>query len=565
MSEGERATALEVLAIVADGATGELLKHAIRDAGHDDVVNLVADLQEGLARAANEAPDLVFVDLSLGRRGALAVVHHLRAVCPRARIQVLAVAESLELAMQAVSLGAGGFTLLPASGDDFATIASDVRVRLAEAVQREKLAQRLEETTVGVDLLCRLTEFGDVTGRRAAAERLASVTSELLGTADVAVFLAARGGPLNRVAAHGKLAGAPSMGTELEVLSIASMFELDVIPLTVGSESSGLLLVGRSPAVRGLGRIADVLGAFAATQLALLAEREAGERGAIKDPDSSAYTFAYFVDVAGREIDRARRHKRSFSLATVASESVRASARTELVDRILSATRDTDVLARIDAHEFYLLLPETGGAGAHACRRRITRRMVDLVGGSEVSIGVATFPQDGRDLSRLLRLARHRADVSSETRRFLELHGGGTLAATLDAVLAGRNVPATLRTVDLRPSALADVALSAVREARRGGATTVVATQRGASSLASAIRVAVGRDRDDVRYRPVDVSRVVGCEALDALTVVAEHGTYALLTRAGPDLIRAVHTSDPAFADYVDTRLGEASGLRLMD
>ncbi len=37
----------------------------------------------------------------------------------------------------------------------------------------------------------------------------------------------------------------------------------------------------------------------------------------MKDPSSSAYTFAYFVDVAGREIDMARRHNRRFALATI--------------------------------------------------------------------------------------------------------------------------------------------------------------------------------------------------------------------------------------------------------
>src|SRR5690606_12073550 len=120
----------------------------------------------------------------------------------------------------------------------------------------------------------------------------------------------------------------------------------------------------------------------AATTFALIGEREHSHRGAMKDPSSSAYTFAYFVDVAGREIDKARRHGRRFALATLAVDEeppvVAGAAQpagaagppsVASVERILGAVRDTDVLARVDEREFYLLLPETGGIGAHICRR----------------------------------------------------------------------------------------------------------------------------------------------------------------------------------------------------
>ena len=82
----------------------------------------------------------------------------------------------------------------------------------------------------------------------------------------------------------------------------------------------------------------------------------------MKDPRSSAYTFAYFVDVAGREIDISRRHRRRFALATIGVHARKRARRRAGADAwppsegVLGAVRDTDVLARVDANEFYLLL-----------------------------------------------------------------------------------------------------------------------------------------------------------------------------------------------------------------
>ena len=146
--------------------------------------------------------------------------------------------------------------------------------------------------------------------------------------------------------------------------------------LALRKEHSGFLLIGGvKPGTRARKRCRSwgCLPTQAATALALIAEREQSTRSAMKDPSSSAYTFAYFVDVAGREIDKARRHGRRFALATIgldeAALSLARSAQgapgsgpdsqrepsVEAAERVLAAVRDTDVLARVDESEFYLL------------------------------------------------------------------------------------------------------------------------------------------------------------------------------------------------------------------
>src|SRR5262249_46515647 len=91
---------------------------------------------------------------------------------------------------------------------------------------------------------------------------------------------------------------------------------------------------------------------------------ERSQRAPIQDVGTSAYSFAYFVDLAGREIDLARRHGRRFALATVEVDPTAKIEGRAAVELVLAAVRDTDVVARADDQELLLLLPETGTKGA---------------------------------------------------------------------------------------------------------------------------------------------------------------------------------------------------------
>jgi len=75
---------------------------------------------------------------------------------------------------------------------------------------------------------------------------------------------------------------------------------------------------------------------------------------------------------------------------------------------IQSALRDADVAARYGGDEFVVMLPQTPAAGALHVARRICNAIasspLNLNGksiGSSVSIGVATYPEDGHSLDAL--------------------------------------------------------------------------------------------------------------------------------------------------------------------
>jgi hypothetical protein len=73
------------------------------------------------------------------------------------------------------------------------------------------------------------------------------------------------------------------------------------------------------------------------------------------------------------------------------------------------------------------------------------------------------------------------------------------------------------------------------------------------------------REGEGSLFEAVDLSAVAGCENLEILAIVAEHGTYALLGRSEGSVVRAVHAADPLLVDLVLQKLGEAGGVRLFD
>jgi CheY-like chemotaxis protein len=573
---------LRVVAVVSDPDTVELLGRTLTSSG--DVLSVATDLAEGLTRVSSHVPDVAFVDVAEGQTAGLAVLHHVRALAPGVPVYALLRPDRLELGTQAIALGAAGVLVLPLTGDDVLTTLAEVRTRRAEKelyreLQRSAHAARLES-----ELFARVAELADCETRREAAGRLVGA----LGTAGsrrTIVYLPTGEGQrqLLRAAASDGAPEGPAFCEEMELNAFAEEQGLEVVRLALKRELGGIVLTERLLETLGddvRQTAMSALTAQGATLLSLIGAREEARRGGMKDPRSSAYTFAYFVDVAGREIDMARRHKRRFALATIGVH-LRSEERADspeptlaTVEGVLGAVRDTDVLARVDANEFYLLLPETGGLGAHACRRRVLERLgaagatVDY----DIGVGVAVYPHDGGDLSRLLRMARHRAEICRvSVVGTLGLRNLG-LAEIVDTLLARPAIhesSATLvespRAVELPMTDVAGLIGAGIREAQRGGPIIAAVTRRAGVGIGGALGGEIARDGDDRRVQAVDVSHAPGCANVEACAVIAEQGAYALLGRSEGHVVRAVHAADPVLVDLLVQRLGEAAGVRLFD
>ena len=569
---------LQITAILDDPAAADLVRRTFP--GPTDNLSLAGVLSEGLALALAEAPDVVFIDVGMSKGAGLAVVHHVRSVVPRCLVYALASQDNLEYGTQAIALGAAALLLLPLSGDELLTAVADVRARRAERFERERATRRADRLRWAGNLAARAAEIAGATTRREAAAQLATVLVKETGARYCVVYLPAgeRSRQLMQVTATHPDIGCPAFCDEMELMSWAKADDAELIRLTLRQELEGVAVLGGMPIDADAAEtfpLVDVVSAQAASALALIAAREQSHRGAMKDPSSSAYTFAYFVDVAGREIDKSRRHGRRFALATIGApeDPEGAGARgVQVVERVLGAIRATDILARIDDLEFYLLLPETAGVGAHVCRRRVLTQLASESFGAGVTVGVATYPHNGADLSQLLRVAKHRADWSqSSVVRRLELDDM-PLPEVLDAILwdqasAGATDPRpeVPKAIELPAVDVVAVAAAALREARRGGAARLAATVRAGVSMGAALRSAVGRESSEIQVDLVDLTKSPGHHDIEALTVVAEHGCYVLLGRVERGHVRGVHAADPELVDLVTRRLGEVARTRLVD
>jgi ActR/RegA family two-component response regulator/GGDEF domain-containing protein len=589
---------LSILAIVEPKPLAELFSRVFTPT--DDRVTVAASLADGLSLAAAQPPDLAFVDVSLGHNAGLALVHHLRAVAPTAMIYALANESSLHIGAQAVALGGSGLIMMPPSGDELLSAAAEARARLAAAQERQKLEERAEfahRVAESAGKVAGLAECGD---RREAARRLAQIFAEMSGAANALVYLPASEGSteLSQSGAFGKMPNAPTFTDEMGLVTFARQSSCEVVPLSVRHLAEGHVLLSGLPSVWGPAERSscELMASQAATTLALLGERERSTRGAIKDLTTSAYTFAYFVDIAGREIDKARRYGRRFALATIAldDEPTKGSpdpfavtrkagggvqnASTDLAEVILSVVRDTDVLARVDEREFYLLMPETGGVGAQSCRRRVLQSAAARAGQPgtwgvppELTIGVATYPHDGTDLSRLLRAAKRRAEMSKRSIVRNIGHGGRSLSSLIDDLMKQGASSSSdpdfegARPIELSLRDAIDLAISAVSEAMRGGPTFVAVAHHPELGLSSSVRAHLGHEREGLALHILDLRNAEGCEDLQVLTVIAEHGAYLLVGRSDGVGMRGVHGSDPILVDLITLRSGQTAGVRLLD
>lgn len=121
--------------------------------------------------------------------------------------------------------------------------------------------------------------------------------------------------------------------------------------------------------------------------------------GALTDPETSLFNYAFLNYKLDEEFKRSRRFQEPLACVMLGFEGQATSeVLRELAGIILSSSRDTDVLGRFDENSFLFLLPRTGPDGARIMAQRVgelaqERGLVDLVGDPLViSVGIACSP-----------------------------------------------------------------------------------------------------------------------------------------------------------------------------
>jgi DNA-binding NarL/FixJ family response regulator len=563
---------LRILAAAIDAALLSTIERTCSAEKH--VFLFATDVSEAIAAGTREQPDLAFVDVTLEGGAGLALVHHLPAVCSHARVYAIVPPQHIEFGSQAMALGAAGILLSPPSGDGLLLAIGEVQQRRAAGEERARLQSELAAWKRRTELVERIARLADAGDRTETALAIAEALAEASRASGVAIYAVDGDPPKNhrtRLAAVGSatLLDDESMDRDREGVRL--------LTLALGGRIVGYALLDNAPGVEG-----DAMRPLLEMASAVLAVGQPRPSPSLSlndargpAPWSRVYALEQFKDTASREIDRAKRHGRRLVIGLILASEIRESAIEKI---LLDAIRESDVLAKGPSGEHYLLLPETGAVGAHACRRRVLRLASPKDGRAEtgtpnrslaekLSIGIATYPHDGTSFESLAARARERAIESANS--IVHTHAFGTkpLAEVIDSLLASP-APASgvwspnLARIDLRPAtALGSLSAAACGEALRGGhATILVAFQKESSTLDAVRAMVVGRDAN---LHEVEARSFEHCDNAEAVVVVAEHGTWTLCARLEGTQTRVVHSADPLLADVVAQKLAKASGVRL--
>jgi diguanylate cyclase (GGDEF)-like protein len=169
------------------------------------------------------------------------------------------------------------------------------------------------------------------------------------------------------------------------------------------------------------------------------------------DPLTGLYNLRAFNLMVDRAFSQAIRYSRPMSLIMIDSDNLKHVNDTfghaagnrllqQIVAGVKSQLRSTDVLARYGGDEFVVLLPETGVRGAREVSERI-RDSVEATGlrvrgtivPTTVSLGVASYPDDGVDLSILLDKADKAMYRSKQEGRNRSTHSSNEMPARVHA------------------------------------------------------------------------------------------------------------------------------------
>ncbi len=555
---------IRVLAASADDTLLATVERACASEKHRFM--FATDVAQAISTGTTEQPDLAFVDVALEGGAGLALVHHLPVVCGHALVYAIIPPAHVEFGSQAMALGAAGILLAPPSGDGVLLAMAEVRQRRAAEEERARLQSELSAWKRRTELVERVARLADEGDRTKAALAIAEALAEATRASGAAIYSVDGDPPEDRI----RLAAVGSAALLADDDRVNPSREgIHTLALTLGGRTVGYALLDNASGLDG-----DAMRPLLEMASAVLAAGQP-QRPSLQTNDgrgssawSRIYALDHFKDTASREIDRARRYGRRLVVGVILVSDPRESF---IEPILLDALRESDVLAKGSHGEYYLLLPETGAIGAHACRRRMLRLASPKGGnvgetGAKLSIGIATYPHDGHAFESLAERARGRAVEATHSLVHTHPFGATPLAEVIDALLevpepANGVWSPRLARVELPSGAHSSLSAVACGEALRGGPATILLAFQEESRTLDAVRVVT--DGRGATLHAVEAVRIENCGNAEAVVVVAEHGTWTLCARLEGARTRVVHSADPLLADVVAQKLAKASGMRL--
>jgi two-component system cell cycle response regulator len=419
----------------------ELTEGLLGDAGYD--VQTATSGEEALHILEREDFEIVITDLVMPGIDGSELVRRIKERRPDQDIVMVTGVVDVKTAVEAMKQGAVDYILKPFDRD---VLIDSIAKILGQRRMREEHALLMEENLEFMGVLSLFERAAGLFSTLAVeplAERLLEglclETRAQSGVVWVAESLG--GNTLHLVGARGlvRVDGEPATVGLEEVISAwcpdltGGRSAITALPEDVNGIEALYVPIGVGGVTLGIVRLTDKLDdeAFAESDRAM-AEKycefgaiamnnalrfQALERRTLRDPDTRAYTQAYFEDAVRNEIQKAHRFSHRFSILRVDVEPGKGAAQNDLdiARQVAGALRTTDLLALAEDGTYRVLLPQTDALGASILAQRIRKALASMEEGGRGPLArcaTATFPVDGVQLEGLIRTLDERVAQS---------------------------------------------------------------------------------------------------------------------------------------------------------
>jgi diguanylate cyclase (GGDEF)-like protein len=414
-------------------------------ARHGHRVARVEKISAALERLAAERFELVLADVALEGAEGLEWVASLREPDPAQEIILLGDRADVNGSVTALRAGVAECLIKPIEDADLLLAVERSLERAGLRQERSRLLDETAELSRFQSLHQRCLEVVAQPELEWLQERVLAELASLADAQSAALWLSDDRGQLLLRAYRGLL-DKQFLAESIPRDAAITAQLVEGVPWTSGDAGARILRVPRraSGEVVGFAQLSDPLGGdfrpeqvriletladFAAVGLRNAKRFLSLQRLGLRDRDTAAYNLSYFTDYASKEIYKARRYARTFSLLTFSIDNLaqvrlrigaeEARRATRAIIRALSRiVRDSDVIAKASDQEFYLLLPETDYFGAMMFTRRAIAavREEPEVQAVEAQLplalahGASTFPKDGEAFDELVHRCRNRME-----------------------------------------------------------------------------------------------------------------------------------------------------------
>ena len=416
--------------------------------------------EEALQIFAGEPFDIVITDMAMKGMDGLQTMEAIKQINPAQDVVIVTGISDVQMAVNAMKKGVTDYILKPVIPEDFLHLIKTIHEKQNLVAEHSKLiTENLEyfgilsvyQRCLRILSILDMEMLLDVILDSIMAETNAQgsllwlfspVNDDVLklATARGAVNISSEVDTLH-LSTHGQLgmikAGKPFYDRTNE--GDAAYENAFFIPLKVEERVLGLVKVSDKLnrdrfEVRDL-MIAKTIAGFASIAVENAWKVKEIEFEGFKDAKTKTYHISYFADYVTKEILKAGRYQRTFSILCLKIENYhklrgdyKDAILKDAVQRVLNATigvlRDADILAMSKNDEYYALLPETDYFGSLMTIRRIKNVLKDKAFVSDVNkshameivLLSASFPKDGDDLRTLLEVVRRRTE---DTRKSL--------------------------------------------------------------------------------------------------------------------------------------------------